>query len=76
MNSVLSLHTLNVEPLGLRPVDAVTLMLRELIDYALEGKGGGFRLKLANETKWACLSDFHAVLVGKETALLRALQVA
>lgn len=48
---------LALKPVELRTVEAVTLTLRESIDYALEGKGGGFRLQLAEATGVACGLD-------------------
>jgi len=57
MHSALPLSAVPAQTVRFRTVDAVSLTLRESIDYALEGKGGGFRLKLARAAGAACGLD-------------------
>ncbi len=57
MQPALSVTATRSHPVRLRTVDAVTFTLRESIDYALEGKGGGFRLKLARGAGSSCGLD-------------------
>ncbi len=45
---------------GLTAVDSLDLTLHETIEYALEGTGGGFRLKLARATSEACGIDIRS----------------
>lgn len=54
MNSTLPVSTFPAQSIHLETVDAVSLSLRESIDYALEGKGGGFRLNLGQEAAAVC----------------------
>jgi geranylgeranyl diphosphate synthase type II len=61
MHSALPLSAAHAQPVRLRTVDAVSLTLRESIDYALEGKGGGFRLKLAQATGAVCGLDAASI---------------
>jgi geranylgeranyl pyrophosphate synthase len=42
-------------------VPAIALSLRETVDYALEAKGGGFRLRMAQQTGLACGLSVDAV---------------
>ena len=45
----------------IQPVPAVTLSLRETVEYALEAKGGGFRFALAQQTGLSCGLSSRAV---------------
>ena len=57
MQSALKLSTVAAAKVSFHTVDAVPLSLHEMIDYALEGKGAGFRLNLAEATGAACGLD-------------------
>ena len=46
---------------AIQPVPAVTLSLRETVEYALGAKGGGFRFALAQQTGLACGLSSRAV---------------
>jgi len=54
MHPTLTLSAVSPQPVHLKTVEAVKPTLSESIDYALEGKGGGFRLKLGNEAGLSC----------------------
>ncbi len=54
MQSALKLNTTAAPTLGLKSVEPVQLTLHDMIDYALAGKGGGFRLSLARAVGLAC----------------------
>ncbi|MGZ0656287.1 polyprenyl synthetase family protein [Coraliomargarita sp. W4R72] len=54
MQPALKFSTAPAANVDFHTVDSIPLSLREMIDYALEGKGGGFRLNLARATGTAC----------------------
>jgi geranylgeranyl pyrophosphate synthase len=57
MQPALKFNTTIAENIGFHTVDSLPLTLRDSIEYALEGKGGGFRLNLAQATGDACGLD-------------------
>jgi geranylgeranyl diphosphate synthase, type II len=59
MHTAIHTHALPIE--SLQTVDPVQISLRETIEYALEGEGGGFRLKLARMAARACGIDIRAL---------------
>jgi geranylgeranyl pyrophosphate synthase len=57
MQPALKLSPAPAPSVDFHTVDSVPLSLHEMIDYALEGKGGGFRLNLSEATGAACGLD-------------------
>ena len=56
MNIALQTNTPLLPSEGLKTVDPIQLSLHETIEYALEGEGAEFRLKLAKATGRALVS--------------------
>ena len=60
MHTALQTSTPLLPNKGLKAVDPLDLTLHETIEYALEGTGGGFRLKLARATSEASGIDIRS----------------
>lgn len=57
MHSALKISAVPAPAVDFQTLEAVAWTLRDSIEYALEGKGGGFRLNLAQATGAACGLD-------------------